>query len=65
MQGTSNECRFLDYDAHISDATAWATYTQEEVDEAGRVAIRQRQIRVLEREAAGWKIVFMGFQDMN
>lgn len=65
LSPSGHTIRFADYDAHISGATAWTTYTQEEIDEAGRVVTKQREIRVLERETAGWKIVFMGFQDMN
>lgn len=65
MKPTGQTVRMSDYDVHISGAMAWATYTQETVDEAGKVADKQREIRVLERETAGWKIVFLGFQPMK
>jgi len=57
--------RVSDYDVHISGAMAWATYTQETLDKAGAVTRKQREVRVLERETAGWKIVFMGQQAMK
>ncbi len=57
--------RVSDYDVHISGAMAWATFTQETLDKAGAVTGKQRGIRVLEREASGWKIVFMGIQEMK
>lgn len=57
--------RVSDYDVHISGAMAWATFTQERLDKAGVVLAKQREIRVLEREATGWKIVFLGLQEMK
>ncbi len=65
MKPTGQTVRMSDYDVHISGATAWATYTQETVDGAGKVADKQREVRILERDTAGWKIVFLGFQPMN
>ncbi len=57
--------RVSDYDVHILGAMAWATYTQETLDKAGAVTRKQREVRVLERETAGWEIVFMGQQAMK
>ncbi|MBC7572070.1 MAG: hypothetical protein H7319_20435 [Spirosoma sp.] len=57
--------RVSDHDVHISGAMAWATFTQETLDKAGAVTRKQREVRVLERETAGWKIVFMGQQAMK
>lgn len=60
--------RFTDYDVHISGETAWATYTQEELDQDGKVLGKQREVRILERIpsriGAAWKIVFLGFQPL-
>lgn len=57
--------RITDYESHISGNMAWATYTQEELNEAGAVVGKQRETRILERETAGWKIVFMSLQPMD
>ncbi|GAB3639601.1 Cif family virulence factor [Spirosoma arcticum] len=65
LKPSGHTVRMSDYDVHISGATAWATYTQEEVDGTGTVVGKQREIRVLEREPVGWKIVFLGFQAMK
>ncbi len=65
MKPTGNTVRISDYDVHISGATAWATYTQDTVDGTGKVQNRQREIRLLERDTSGWKIVFLGFQEMK
>jgi hypothetical protein len=65
LKPSGQTTRVSDYDVHISGAMAWATYTQETLDKAGVVVNKQRGIRVLERESAGWKIVFLGFQDMK
>ena len=65
LKPSGHTVRMSDYDVHLSGATAWATYTQEEVDGAGTVVGKQREIRVLEREPAGWKIVFLGLQPMK
>lgn len=65
LKPSGNTVRMSDYDVHISGATAWATYTQEILDKAGAVVRKQREIRVLERETAGWKIVFLGLQPMK
>ncbi len=65
LKPSGQTTRMSDYDVHISGATAWATYTQEKLDKAGVVVAKQREIRVLERETAGWKIVFVGFQEMK
>ena len=65
LKPSGNTVRMSDYDVHISGETAWATYTQETVDGAGKVQDKQREIRILEREADGWKIVFLGFQEMR
>ncbi len=68
-KGTDHTVRHTDYDVHISGETAWATYTQEELDKAGVVVAKQREIRILERtptsQKAAWKIVFLGLQDMK
>lgn len=67
LKPSGSTSRISDYDVHISGATAWVTYTQEELDKAGNVVTKQREIRVLEREPLplGWKIVFLGFQSLN
>jgi hypothetical protein len=65
LKPSGQTVRFTDYDVHISGAMAWATYTQEILDGAGKVVGKQREIRVLEREPSGWKIVFLGFQEMK
>lgn len=57
--------RISDYDAHISGDMAWATYTQEDLNEAGTVVGKERSLRILEREAGGWKIVFMSFHPIE
>jgi hypothetical protein len=63
---TGGTARISDYDVHISGETAWATFTQEHVDTAGKLVEKHREVRVLERvpstRGAAWKIVFMGFQ---
>lgn len=68
LKPSGHTVRFTDYDVHISGETAWATYTQEELDNAGKVVGKQREIRILERvpstKGAAWKIVFMGFQEI-
>ncbi|GAB3999623.1 hypothetical protein GCM10028807_50380 [Spirosoma daeguense] len=68
LHPTGHTVRFADYDVHISGETAWATYTQEELDKAGKVVGKQREVRILERIpsriGAAWKIVFFGFQQM-
>ena len=65
LKPSGQTTRISDYDVHISGATAWATYTQERLDKAGAVLAKQREIRVLERETEGWKIVFLGLQEMK
>ncbi|AQG78527.1 hypothetical protein [Spirosoma montaniterrae] len=69
LQPSGNTVRFSDYDVHVSGETAWATYTQEELDKAGTVLGKQREIRILERvpsaKGPAWKIVFLGFQEMK
>ena len=65
LKPSGHTTRVSDYDVHISGATAWATYTQEKLDKAGTVLGKQREIRVLEREATGWKVVFLGLQEMK
>jgi hypothetical protein len=65
MKPTGNTVRMSDYDVHISGPMAWATYTQDTVDGTGKVQDKQREIRILERDTAGWKIVFLGFQEMK
>ncbi len=65
LKPSGNTTRVSDYNVHISGAMAWATYTQETLDKAGAVVNKQRGIRVLERETAGWKIVFLSFQEMK
>jgi hypothetical protein len=68
LKPSGHTVRFADYDVHISGETAWATYTQEELDNAGKVVGKQREVRILERtpsaKGAAWKIVFLGFQEM-
>lgn len=65
LKPSGQTTRVSDYDVHISGAMAWATFTQERLDKAGTVLAKQREIRVLERETAGWKIVFLGLQEMK
>ena len=65
LKPSGNTTRISDYDVHISGAMAWATFTQETLDKAGAVLYKQREIRVLERETTGWKIVFLGIQKMK
>nr|WP_293837606.1 hypothetical protein [uncultured Arsenicibacter sp.] len=71
LKPSGHTVRMSDYDVHISGETAWATYTQEELDKDGQVVGRQREVRILERNptasagGAGWKIVFLGFQAMK
>ena len=57
--------RQIDYESHVSGDMAWVTYTQEDVNEAGAVFKKERNLRVLEREATGWKIVVLSFQPME
>jgi hypothetical protein len=68
LKPSGHTVRFTDYDVHISGETAWATYTQDELDATGNVVGKQREIRILERtpsaKGAAWKIVFVGFQEM-
>lgn len=61
---TGHKSRLNDYEAHVSGATAWATYTQETMDAAGSVFDKQRAVRILERGPGGWKIVFMSQQKL-
>ena len=61
---TGLKSRLSDYEAHISGTTAWTTYTQETFDAAGSVVDKQRAVRILERGAGGWKIVFMSQQKL-
>ncbi len=65
LKPSGQTTRMSDYDVHISGATAWATFTQERLDKAGVIVAKQREIRVLEREPSGWKIVFLGIQEMK
>ena len=65
LKPSGQTTRVSDYDVHISGAMAWATFTQERLDKAGAVLAKQREIRVLERETGGWKIVFLGLQEMK
>jgi SnoaL-like domain len=65
LKPTGHTVRLIDYDIHTSGAMAWATYTQEELDGARTVVGKQREIRILEREPAGWKIVYLGLQPMK
>ena len=65
LKPSGETTRISDYDVHISGAMAWATYTQERLDKAMTVVAKQREIRVLERETTGWKIVFLGLQPMK
>lgn len=54
-----------DYDVHISGATAWATYTETLLDKTGKPVRSQREVKILEHEPGGWKIVFLGTQAMK
>ena len=65
LKPSGQTVRMSDYDVHISGTIAWATYTQELIDGTGNLVSKQREIRVLEREPAGWKIVFLGLQPMK
>ena len=65
LKPSGQTTRISDYDVHISGAMAWATYTQERLDKAGAVLAKQREIRVLEREEGGWKIVFISLHPIE
>ena len=65
VKPSGHTVRLSDYDVHISGATAWATFTQEELDANGTVLKRGREVRILEREAGGWKLVFLGLHTMK
>lgn len=59
-----HQLRISDYDAHLSGDMAWATYTEEEVDPTGAVVRKNRNVRILERGATGWKMVFQGIKKL-
>lgn len=63
LKPSGRTVRVTDYDVHISGATAWATFMQETIDKEGASVSKKREIRVLERESDGWKIVFLSNQD--
>lgn len=63
-KNTGNTLRISDYDAHLSGDMAWTTYTEEELDKAGAVVRKNRTVRILERQADGWKVVFIGLHKM-
>lgn len=65
VKPSGHTVRLSDYDVHISGATAWASFTQEELDASGTVVKRGREMRILEREAGGWKLVFLGLHAMK
>lgn len=54
LKPSGQTARFTDYDVHIWGETAWATYTQEAVDNAGKVTGKQREIRHRPRTGPGW-----------
>lgn len=65
MKPTGHTVKISDYDAHISGPMAWATFTDEELDNTGNVIAKKRHIRVLERDNTGWKIVYLAFVTMK
>lgn len=65
LKPSGHTVRMSDYDVHASGGMAWATYTQERVAGAGTVISKQREVRILEREPSGWKVVFLGLQPMK
>ena len=65
LKPSNHTRRQTDYEAHVSGDVAWATYTQEDLNEAGTVVRKERELRVLEREAGGWKIVFLSFHPID
>lgn len=65
LKPSTHTRRITDYESHISGDMAWATYTQEELNEARTVVGKERSLRILEREADGWKIVVMSLHPMN